>query len=147
MSAISAIQQRLLSCCRDPIDESNDELLALKDLLIELRQEDRRYLIDVEDETHRSPLFHAIESGKSLNFLEELLEFQIRITSRILICAIRYGNFEILKLLQKYGADFRQSYHGISLLHECILLHKNNLISFLIEEGGVSTIERIHFYK
>jgi ankyrin repeat protein len=140
MSAIPTIQQRLFRCCQNPIDENTDELSVLKNLLIEINPKDKRYLIDIEDETHRAPLFHAIESGKSLNFLKELLDFHIRLTSRILLCAIRYGNIHVLKLLHQHGADFRQSYHGISLLHECILLHKNNLISFLIEEGNVSDL-------
>jgi len=119
-------------------------LLLLKNILKEIYQKERLYLIDVEDETHRAPLFYAIESGKSLDFLGQLFEYQVRITNRILLCAIRYGNLDILKLLHQYGADFRQSYHGLSLLHECILLHKNHLITFLIEEGGVSIFSVSH---
>ncbi len=138
MSAMPTIQERLLSCCRNPINQNNDEFLLLKNLLLEINQQDKHYLIDAEDATHRAPLFHAIESGKPLNFLKQLLDFQVRVTSRILLCAIRYGNLDVLKLFHEYGADFRQTYYGISLLHECILLHKNNLISFLIEETGVS---------
>jgi len=145
MDACRTIQQRLLNLCRDPLDPNNDELLLLKNVLIEINQNETLYLIDAEDETHRAPLFYAIESGKSLDFLRQLLEFKVRITNRILLCAIRYGNLDILKLLHKYGADFRQSYHGLSLLHECILLHKNHLITFLIEEGGVSNIQRLFF--
>ncbi len=143
MSAIPTIQQRLLSCCRDPINHNNDEFLLLKNILLEINQQDKHYLIDAEDSTHRAPLFHAVESGKPLNFLKQLLDFQVRVTSRILLCAIRYGNLDILKLFHEYGADFRQTYYGISLLHECILLHKNNLISFLIEETGVSNIQTL----
>lgn len=30
-------------------------------------------------------------------------------------------------------------------LHECILLHKNHLISFLIEQGGVSHLLKNSF--
>ena len=134
---MQTIQQRLTSCCCDPNDENLDEL---KKLLSEINTKDKRYLIDVEDPNNRSPLFHAIKSGKSINFLKELLEFQVRFTSRITLCAIRYGNLDILELLHQYGADFRQSHHGISFLHECILLHKNNLISFLIEKAGVSNL-------
>jgi hypothetical protein len=145
MDGYRTIQQRLLNLCRDPIDPNNDELLLLKNILKEIDQSSRLYLIDAEDETHRAPLFYAIESGKSLDFLRQLLEYEVRITNRILVCAIRYGNLEILKLLHQYGADFRQSYHGLSLLHECILLHKNHLISFLIEDGGVSIISKIIF--
>jgi ankyrin repeat protein len=145
MATHRVIQQRLFNLCRDPIDQNNDELVLLKNVLIEIIQEEKLYLIDAEDETNRAPLFYAIESGKSLDFLQQLLEYDVRITNRILLCAIRYGNLEILKLLHEYGADFRQSYHGLSLLHECILLHKNHLISFLIEEGGVSNISR--FFK
>jgi ankyrin repeat protein len=138
MTTYRLIQQRLLDLCRHPTHATNDELGLLKNILEEINQEERLYLIDAEDETHRAPLFYAIESGKSLDFLRQLLEYDVRITNRILLCAIRYGNLEILKLLHQYGADFRQSYHGLSLLHECILLHKNHLISFLIEQGGVS---------
>lgn len=143
MSTIPAIQERLLSCCRDPIEQNNDELLLLKNVLNEIIQEDKRYLIDVEDITNRAPLFHAIESGKSLNFIKQLLDFQVRVTSRVLLSAIRYGNLDILKLFHEHGADFRQSYSGLSLLHECILLHKNNLIGFLIEQGDVSYIQTL----
>ncbi|CAF0973860.1 unnamed protein product [Rotaria sordida] len=138
MSAVSTIQQRLINCCCDSRDENNDKLLLLKNILIEINQQDKHYLIDVEDATSRAPLFHAIESGQSLDFIKQLLDFQARITNRILLCVIRYGNLDILKLLNQYGADFKQTYYGISLLHECILLHKNNLISFLIEEGGIN---------
>jgi len=103
-----------------------------------MTKEEQWHLIDAEDETNRSPLFYAIETGKSLEFIRLLLEYDIRITDRILLCAVRYGNLEILKLLLEYNADFRQTYQGLSLLHECILLHKNHLISFLIEQAGVS---------
>ncbi|CAF1127981.1 unnamed protein product [Adineta steineri] len=137
MSAILPIQDQLLRCCQDSIDPNSDELYELNNVLKRINRDNKRYLIDCEDATNRAPLFHAIESGKSLNFLKQLLEFQARVTSRILICAIRYGNLDILKLFHEYGADFRQSYHTLSLLHECILLHKNNLISFLIEQGNV----------
>ena len=141
MCTISTIQQRLISCCHDPVVSNHDyELVSLKNILEEISQQNRRYLIDVEDESYRAPLFHAIESGKSLNFLRLLLDFQVRLTSRILLGAIRYGNLNLLKLLHEYGADFQQTYHGISLLHESILLHKNNLLEFLIETGGVSTL-------
>lgn len=138
MTTYRLIQQRLFDLCRNPSDPTNDELSLLKEILSEINQEERLYLIDAEDETHRAPLFYAIESGKSLDFLRQLLEYDVRVTNRILLCAIRYGNLDILKLLHEYNADFRQSYYGLSLLHECILLHKNHLISFLIEEGGVS---------
>ncbi|CAF1958318.1 unnamed protein product [Rotaria magnacalcarata] len=137
MSIIPTIQQRLFSCCRDALDQNDDRLSLLKTLLSLISEQERRYLIDVEDATHRAPLFYAIESGKSLIFLRQLLDFQVRITNRILLCAIRYGNLDILKLLNQYGADFKQTYYGISLLHECILLHKNDLISFLIEQGDI----------
>ncbi|CAF2440029.1 unnamed protein product [Rotaria sp. Silwood2] len=138
MSAIPILQQQLFNCCADSHDENNDKLILLKNILNEINQQDKHYLIDVEDATHRAPLFHAIESYQSLDFIKQLLDFQVRITNRILLCAIRYGNIDILKLLHQYGADFKQTYYGISLLHECILLHKNNLISFLIEEGGIN---------
>ncbi|CAF0737169.1 unnamed protein product [Adineta ricciae] len=131
------IQEQLLSCCRDPIESNEDELFLLNHILAEVEYQHKRHLVDAEDATHRAPLFHAIESGKSLHFLRRLLDFQVHITSRILICAIRYGNLDTLRLFHEYGADFRQSYHGLSLLHECILLHKNNLISFLIEQAGI----------
>jgi ankyrin repeat protein len=147
MTTYRLIQQRLFDLCRNPTDSTNDELGLLKDVLLEINQEERLYLIDAEDETHRAPLFYAIESGKSLDFLRQLLEYDVRITNRILLCAIRYGNLDILKLLHQYGADFRQSYHGLSLLHECILLHKNHLISFLIEEGGVSKCSYLISYN
>jgi ankyrin repeat protein len=147
MTAYRTIQQELRKLCRDSIDPNNDELLLLKNILKEINQKERLYLIDAEDDTHRAPLFYAIESGKSLDFLRQLLEYQVRITNRILLCAIRYGNLDILKLLHQYGADFRQSYHGLSLLHECILLHKNHLITFLIEEGGVSIFCFSHTYR
>jgi len=147
MTTYRLIQQRLFDLCRNSTDSTNDELGLLKDVLLEINQEERLYLIDAEDETHRAPLFYAIESGKSLDFLRQLLEYDVRITNRILLCAIRYGNLDILKLLHQYGADFRQSYHGLSLLHECILLHKNHLISFLIEEGGVSKCSHLISYN
>ena len=137
MSAIGTLQRRLFDCCQDQRDENNDDLLSLNHILIEINRQNKQYLIDAEDETYRAPLFHAIENGKSLYFLQQLLGFPARITTRILICAIRYGNLNVLQLLHQYGADFKQSYHGLSLLHECILLHKNDLIPFLIEAGGV----------
>lgn len=131
-------QQELFRVCREPTDHNTKELLVLKNILEEIKKSGRLYLIDSEDATNRAPLFYAIESGKSLDFLRQLLEYEVRITNRILLCAIRYDNFDVLRLLNRFSADFRQSYHGLSLLHECILLHKNHLISFLIEEGGVS---------
>lgn len=128
------IQQRLLSSCQNPIDR---ECLVLQHILDELKVQDKRYLVDAEDETNRSPIFHAIESEKPLHFLRLLLEFPVRLTSRVLLCAIRRGNIDLLELLHEYGADFRQTHHGLSLLHECILLHKNHLIRFLIDKGQV----------
>ena len=134
---MTSIQQRLLSSCQNPIEPSNRECLVLKHILDELKVEDKRYLVDVEDETHRSPLFHAIENGKPAHYLRLLLEFPVRLTSRVLVYAIRYGTIELLQLLHEYGADFRQTHQGLSLLHECILLHRNHLIRFLIDQGGV----------
>jgi ankyrin repeat protein len=110
----------------------------IQNILEELNKEQSLYLIDAEDGIQRAPLFDAIESGESIDFIRQLLKYDVQITNRILLCAIRYGNLDVLKLLHEYGADFRQTFHGLSLLHECILLHKNHLISFLIEEGGVS---------
>lgn len=140
MAEYRLTQEKLLALCRDPWESNENELIVLKDLLVGLGKEERWHLIDTEDETNRAPLFYAIESGKSIDFLRTLLEYDVRITNRILLCALRYGNMEILELLNEYGADFRQTFHGLSLLHECILLHKNHLIRFLIEKGGVSEI-------
>lgn len=115
MTDYRVTQEQLRTLCRDPINTDTDELLALKNVLEEIIKNERLYLIDAEDETRRAPLFYAIESGKSLKFLQQLLEYQVRITNRILLCTIRYGNIDILKLLHQYDADFRQSYHGLSL--------------------------------
>lgn len=144
MSAVSILQERLQSCCRDGLEPNDDGLSRLNDVLADVARENRKYLIDAEDASHRAPLFLAVESSKPLAFLQRLLDARASVTSRILICAIRYGNLDTLKLFHRYGADFRQSYYGLSLLHECILLHKNNLISFLIEEGGVSAADSDH---
>jgi len=135
MAAYRLAYQKLVALCQDSSISNVDEL---KTHLSEMTKEEQWHLIDAEDETNRSPLFYAIETGKSLEFIRLLLEYDIRITDRILLCAVRYGNLEILKLLLEYNADFRQTYQGLSLLHECILLHKNHLISFLIEQAGVS---------
>jgi ankyrin repeat protein len=139
-SAMANIQQRLLSSCQNPIDPNNEECLVLKHILDELKVQDKQYLVDAEDETHRSPVFHAIESGKPLHYLRLLLEFPVRLTSRVLLCAIRNGDIDLLQLLHEYGADFRETHHGLTLLHECILLHKNHLIQFLIDKGEVGDI-------
>ena len=147
MATYRLIQQRLFDLCRNATDSAQDELDLLKNILLELKKQDRLYLIDAEDETHRAPFFHAIENGKSLEFLRQFLDYEVRLTHRILLCAIRYGNLDILKLLHQYGADFRQSYYSISLLHECILLHKNDLISFLIEQGEVSELRMFSLFR
>lgn len=138
MATTRLIQQQLFDLCRNQAESTQDELQLLKTILLEMKQGGKLYLIDTEDETHRAPFFYAIENGKSSDFLRQLLAYEVRLTHRILLGAIRYGSLDILKLLHQSGADFRQSYYNISLLHECILLHKNDLISFLIEQGGVS---------
>lgn len=140
MATNRLIQQQLFDLCRTQTESTQDELHLLKTVLLEIKQGGKLYLIDTEDETHRAPLFYAIESGKSVDFLRLLLDYEVRLTHRILLGAIRYGSLDILKLLHQYGADFRQSYYSVTLLHECILLHKNDLISFLIEQGGVSKV-------
>ena len=140
MVAIATIHQRLISCCRDPLDSTDNNIVVLQDLLNEISDDKKRYLIDVEDETNRAPVFHAIESAKPLDFVRQLLDFQVRLTHRIVFCAVRYGSIETLRLLHQYGADFRQPYHGISVLHECILQHKNHLIRFLIDQGNVRSL-------
>lgn len=121
----------------NPIDDE-DSQRVLRNLLEELRRNDKKYIVDLEDPTHRAPLFHAIESGKSLDFIRLLLDFPARLTSRILLCAIRCGHIDLLHLLHQYRANFRQTSHGLSLLHECVLLHKNHFIRFLIDQGQVN---------
>jgi ankyrin repeat protein len=135
---MTTIHLQLVQCCSDIDNASNDQLSQLTDLLNQIQRADQRYVIDIEDATHRAPLFYAIEMGKSTDFLRLLLDFPARLTEKILLAAIRYGNLEILELLHKHGADFRQTSHGLSLLHECILLHKNHLIRFMVETAGVS---------
>lgn len=146
-SAALTVQQQLFKCCHEPLDENDDKLSSLKSILDQLKQQNKKYLINVEDVTHRAPLFHAIESGKPLEFLKELLCFPAAITNRILVGAIRHGNLDIIKLLHQHGADFKETFYGISLLHECVLLHKNHFISFLIEKGGVSNHNRNYLYS
>ena len=143
MVAITTMHQRLVSCCRDPLDGIDNSFTVLKGLLNEISDDKKRYLIDVEDETNRAPVFHAIESAKPLDFVRQLLDFPVRLTHRIVFCAVRYGTIETLQLLHQYGADFRQPYHGISVLHECILQHKNHLIRFLVDHGNVRPLLHI----
>lgn len=128
------VLQELVQCCSD----RNESIPILKEILSTLTTSKQRYLIDVEDRTNRSALFHAIETKKSIEFIKEILDFNAKITSRILLSAIRHGNLSILHLLKYYGADFRPGTDGVSLLHECVLLHKNHFIEFLITEGNVS---------
>jgi ankyrin repeat protein len=135
---MATIQQRLFTCCRSSVDTDHHSCSLLKSLLSELDDNNQQFLVDIEDDTDRSLLFYAIESGKSLDFLRQLLDYRARLTSRILLASIRYGTFDLLRLLHRYGANFRQTHHGLSLLHECILLHKNHFIRFLIEQGDVS---------
>ena len=127
------IQNRLHFCCLT----REDTIETLREILLELEQTDKRHLIDTQNQWRRTPLTCAIDSEKPLSFLRVLLDFKPRLTALTLLHAIRRGNLDILRLLKEYGADFRQATNGISLLHECILLHKNHLIEFLIIEAEV----------
>ena len=88
--------------------------------------------------THRALMFHAIGKWKIIRFYSRITYISCTVTSRILLSAIRYGHIDLLHLLHQYGANFQQTSHGLSLLHECVLLHKNHFIRFLIEQGQVS---------
>ncbi|CAF0808673.1 unnamed protein product [Didymodactylos carnosus] len=134
---VKIIQQRLNELCYSSCENGDEENIEqrLEDILNELDLNNQKYLIDVEDNRGQSPLFYAIETQKSLKFIKILLEHDARITDKILVCAVRKCNFEILELLKTYGANFNKTVNGWSLLHDSVLLHNNELLEYLIDQG------------